>query len=181
MVPAMEPMTAGGELLGIRHIFETWWIGIPVGFDETWVDEGGYWHAWDLTRSVSLSSTVVNDERGRPVPADQLAEAFTGILAGEAVDEGPEGLLGLATTGPADPDARASRVVTGAIAVDGRVLVATITSDDLDWSLAVWRSIQHGPGHGGALPGHAATTRESRARADPPARRRRPGWDRAVH
>jgi hypothetical protein len=53
-------------------------------------------------------------------------------LAGRAIDELPPGLVGQAATGPTVQPAKASRVLSGMLAAEGRLLIATITSDDRD-------------------------------------------------
>ena len=136
----------GFELAIVKQVFETWWIELPAGFDETWVDEGGYWHAWDDHRSISVSSTILVDrETDRPVPTVEIIDQFTGMLEGEPIDDLPPGLHGAATIITTDGESRASRALTGYLASDGRVLIATITSDDLDWAKRIWRSIGYRP------------------------------------
>lgn len=161
------------ELIGFRQVFETWWIGVPVGFEQTWVDEGGYWHAWDEDRSVSMSSTVLTGPDWRPAPTDEVAEQLAPLLDGEPIDDVPPGLVARATIIETEPGSRAGHAVTGWVVADGHVLIATITSDDLDWAREVWRSIGYRP----APPPERATT-PPRSTPHP---RRRPGWDRAVH
>ena len=167
---------AAWEVTTFRQVFETWWIEVPLGFEETWVDEGGYWHAWDAHRSVSLSSTVLTEPDGRPADAAEVAEwlASGPMLEGEPIDDAPPGMLARATIIHTDPDSRASRAITGWVAVDGRVLIATVTSDDLDWARETWRSIGY---RAAPLPAAAAVP-DAAATAS---RRRRPGWDRALH
>ena len=128
-----------------RQAFETWWIGVPWGFDERWIAEGGYWHAWDRRRSVSVSSTVITDEGGRPVTAAEMVDRFAGVVQGEPIAEAPDGLAARATVVRTEPGSIASRALTGFVAVDGRVLIATITSDDLEWAVRIWRSISYRP------------------------------------
>jgi hypothetical protein len=76
-----------------------------------------------------------------PVSADRIVQQLP-PLDGTAFDELPPGLVGLAATGPAVQPARAARVLSGMLAVDGRVLLVTMTSDDLTWARRVWRSIR---------------------------------------
>ena len=134
------------ELVIVKQVFETWWIELPAGFEECWVDDGGYRHAWDAHRSISLSSTVLIDSQAdRPASTAEILDQLTGALEGEPIDDLPVSLLGGATIIPTDPAARASRAVTGYLAVDGRVLTATITSDDIDWAKRIWRSIGSRP------------------------------------
>lgn len=132
-----------------RRAFPSWSIEIPDSFDETFVHEGaGYWHAWDLRRSVSLTSIVLT-ERGRLVPAaDIVRQTSRAIGPLTEVHELPAGLLGWAGHGPADPGSRAARLVSGGVAVDGCLLLATITADDLNWARSIWLSIRSHPrGH----------------------------------
>jgi hypothetical protein len=140
----MAAQTAPFTLKVLRHVFASWWISIPPEFDEDFVHEDGYWHAWDEHRSASLTSFVVVDrEAGSPVPAAQLLAAMP-VPDGEAVDL-PPGRLGWAVVIPVPDSPRASRAISGMIAVDGRVLLATITSDDIAWATDVWRSIEYAP------------------------------------
>jgi hypothetical protein len=129
-----------------RLVFPAWSIVVPVSFAETFVSEGSYWHAWDASRSVSLSSSVLTD-RGRPVePAAIVARCPARVLApaGSPIDTLPPGLVGWAAIVPVE-EGRASQALTGLLAVRGRVLVATITSDDLGWARRTWRSIRSLP------------------------------------
>jgi hypothetical protein len=84
-------------------------------------------------------------ETDEAAPAGEVFDRLGGMLAGEPIDDLPPGLLGRATVIDTDGEARASRAVTGFIAVDGRVLTATITSDDVEWAKRIWRSIGYRP------------------------------------
>ena len=135
----------GLELLLVRQVFETWWISVPPEFEETWVEEGAYWHAWDRHRSVSVSSTVLTDDAGRPAPPDEVMAMVGAAIEGEPVEGGPPGLLSRAAIIRTDRGSRASRALSGMIVVEGRVLVATIASDDIDWAVRIWTSIGYRP------------------------------------
>lgn len=54
----------------------------------------------------------------------------------------PTGFDGWALDVEAEQPARASRAISGLIAVDGGVLIATVTADDCDWATGVWWSIR---------------------------------------
>ena len=135
----MFPFTEEIELLVERLVFETWSIAIPLHFAEEFVEDGSYWHAWDDCRSVSLTSLVLT-EGGRPVPADQIVQHLQPDV-GTPVEELPDGLVGWGVTGAAIQPARASRTLSGILVTAGRVLIVTITSDDLDWAREIWLSI----------------------------------------
>lgn len=124
-----------------RQVFPTWSVAIPLTFDETFLTDGDYWHAWDDDRSVSLSSFVVTDGH-RPAPAEQIAEQVP-PPDGTPFDGLPQGLIGWAVEADAEPSARASRALSGMLATDGRALLATITSDDREWIRRTWLSIRH--------------------------------------
>ena len=126
----------------VRRAFVHWSIRIPATFEETFVEEDGYWHAWDEETSVSLTSMAITDRRGRPAPAAAMIRDHP-PLPGAPVDEMPPGLTGIAAYGPVPQPARASSALTGLIPVNGRVLIVTITADDLDWALETWQSIRH--------------------------------------
>src|SRR5688572_11983570 len=139
----MALATPAAETMTRRRVFETWSVEVPEEFEATFVEEGDYWHAYDDSRSVSLTSIVVSDGR-RPVMAVELAAKLF-QLEGEPVTEMPAGLVGRAAINEAESSARASMALSGLLAVDGRVLIATITSDDVEWSRRVWLSIRrHG-------------------------------------
>lgn len=53
-------------------------------------------------------------------------------LDGSPLQSLPPGLQGRAGESRVDPPARASRALSGMLAVDGRVLIVTITSDDVE-------------------------------------------------
>ncbi len=129
----------------MRRVFPTWSVGIPVSFDEMFIKEDSYWYAWDEERSLSLSSMTI-DEGGRRVSAVEILEVMKpeNVLGvqGVVVEELPRGLNGCARYGPVEQPARASSALCGLLAIDGRVLIVTITSDDLDWAKSVWLSIQ---------------------------------------
>ena len=126
-----------------RRAFEAWTVDLPAAFAETFVAEDHYWHAYDEHRSVSLSSIVIT-EQGDPVSADRILERVE-PLEGSPVDQTPPGLHGRATTRAAPRFAKASRILSGVLATDGRVLLVTITSDDPDWAMRVWLSIRSLP------------------------------------
>jgi hypothetical protein len=129
----------------VRRAYESWSIEIPLSFSETFVVEDGYWHAYDEHRSVSLTSMTVADQDGRPVSAEEIARQVPPV-EGDRFDELPAGLLGWAYAMPTIQPARASRSLSGVLAGDGRLLLATITADDEDWVRRTWLSIRfHAP------------------------------------
>ncbi len=136
----MESFAAPLELTVVRQVFAVWSIRIPVSFAETFVHEKECWHAWDADRSVSLTSMLVTD-RGRPVGARELLRTIP-LMTGDRLAT-PPGLVGWAVEAPAVEAAHASRAVSGVIATDGRLLLATITGDDSRWTTATWLSIRH--------------------------------------
>jgi hypothetical protein len=123
-----------------RRVFAAWSIDVPASFEEAFVGEESYWHAWDRDRSMSLTSVVLTDQ-GEPVPAAAIAAQFP-VLDGEPVTQLPAGVLGCAAIMEAEQPAIASMALSGLLAVYGRALVVSITSDDLDWSRQVFRSIR---------------------------------------
>lgn len=143
----MKPLAAPLELTVVRRVFPHWSILIPASFEETFVHGDDYWHAWDPNRSVSLTSMVVTD-RGRPVGTRSLLRTFP-PLTGDPVAM-PPGLKGWAVAVPAVQPALASRAISGVIATDGRLLLATITGNDPGWTTATWLSIRHGEALGRA-------------------------------
>jgi len=122
-----------------RQVFAFWSIRIPASFEETFVHGDDCWHAWDPYRSVSLTSILVTDG-DRLVSSRELLRTFP-RLPGDPV-ETPPGLQGWAVVAPAGPAARASRVISGALATEGRLLIATLTGDDLGWATSTWLSIR---------------------------------------
>jgi hypothetical protein len=128
------------ELWMVCRPFERWSIQIPAGFTETFVTEDHYWHAYEDHRSVSLTSMVVTDQRGPVAPRAILREALA-LLVGGPVDVVPPGLMGGAVIVDTTEPARASRALSGILAVHGRLLLVTVTSDDLDFARRVWMSI----------------------------------------
>ena len=134
---------AQAEPMVVRHVFARWSIAIPLDFAESFVAKDEYWHAWDERRSVSLTSLILSDRRGRPVSADRIVKQIP-AERGERVAM-PAGLDGWAAVVTPPQPARASRAIAGIIAVNGAVLAATVTSDDLTWATAVWLSIHRRP------------------------------------
>jgi hypothetical protein len=124
----------------VRQVFPQWSVAIPSTFSETFVEDGGYWHAWDDDRSVSLTSVVVHDPHG---PAAESIVEQVPPPAGKPVESLPRGLLGWAVEVDADPSAKASRALSGLLAAHGHLLLATITSNDGEWRLRTWLSIRH--------------------------------------
>jgi hypothetical protein len=122
-----------------RRVFARWSIRIPETFQETFDFEGNYWHAWDQRRSVSLTSLLLTDRKGRPVRAREILATMP-ATRGKPVRM-PPGFSGWATVIETPRDARAGRAVSGIVVVDGAVLIATVTADDLDWATSVWLSI----------------------------------------
>jgi hypothetical protein len=136
----MPEFTAASESTVLRRVFETWSIEIPMSFAEKFFKDDGYWHAYDEHRSVSLTSLAIDDDGG-PVDARRILDQFP-LLGGEPINELPAGLPGSAVTERAPQRARASRLLSGVLAIDGRLLIATITGDDEDWWLRTWLSIR---------------------------------------
>jgi hypothetical protein len=137
----MDALVRQAEPAARRQVFAAWSIEIPASFAETVVHDGGYWHAYDAHRSVSLTSLAVSDERG-PVSAERTAHQFP-PEEGSPVDELPPGLVGWGII--ANAPQPASRALSGMLAVEGRVLLVTITSHDLAWARRTWLSIRATP------------------------------------
>jgi hypothetical protein len=136
-----------------RRVFQGWSIAIPVGMEETFIGEDGYWHAWSDARSITLSSIVVTDRRGDPVPArDILAEATP--MDGVSVPV-PNDIPGWARSIEVPDVSWADRALSGILVVDGNVLIVTVTSDDPEWNKSVWRSIRHHQASPGRRPQRA--------------------------
>lgn len=89
---------------------------------------------------MSLTSVAIADRRGRPVSARRIVKQVP-AQRGERVAM-PAGLPGWAVIVTPPQPARASRAISGIIAADGGLLVATVTSDDLSWATTVWLSIR---------------------------------------
>lgn len=128
------------EATEVRRVFPRWSISVPVGFRETFVAEDEYWHAWDRDRSISLTSVVIDDLDGRPVSARRILRQVTPV-PGERLKM-PPGRDGWAVVIKPPKPARASRAITGIVAVKGRALLATVTADDLEWAWDTWCSIR---------------------------------------
>jgi hypothetical protein len=133
-------VAAHAEPTIIRQVIPPWSITIPAAFKETFVHEDGYWHGWDDRRSVSLTSLVIADRQGRPVMSRQILERFPAAPGSRVAM--PTGLNGWAVDVAQEQPARASRAISGLIAVDGGVLIATVTADDVAWATGVWHSIR---------------------------------------
>lgn len=148
-----------------RQVFAAWSVDVPESFEETFVEEDSYWHAWDDHRSVSLTSIRLTDDHG-PVSARRITRRLGGgllDLGGSPVDDLPAGLVGRAVTATAPQPARASRLLSGMLAAPGRVLLVTITADDLDWARRTWLSIRAHPAPLPRLEGRQAGRGRSRA------------------
>ena len=139
----MNNIAARAEPTVFRQIFPHWSITIPAALAETFVEEDGYWHAWDVRRSVSLTSLLIADRRGRPVAARRILKLFP-AASGDRVSMPPD-LDGWAVVITQQQPARASRAISGVIIVHGRVLIVTVTAEDLAWAAGVWRSIRTDP------------------------------------
>ena len=138
---AARPTRPAAEKTSARRVFQTWSIDVPVDFAETFVDQDAYWHAYGPDRSISLTSMLVEGREG-PVSAESIL-AVLPASEGNALDAVPPQLAGWAVTSDAIPPARAQRCLSGVLAVDGRILLVTITSDDADWARRCWLSIRH--------------------------------------
>lgn len=141
LAPEMRTRTLTAEPLVARRVFGSWSIDVPESFNETFVLEDGYWHAYGEGSSVSLTSIVVTDGE-RLVSSAELREVFPD-LPGSPVLETPASLFGRAAIEEAAGPAPASSVLQGLLAADGRLLLVTITSDDVEWARRVWLSIRH--------------------------------------
>jgi len=71
-VRAVVASASNVEVLFERRVFPHWSIAIPAGMDETTVESGGYWNASDERRSISLTSLILTDKRGRRLPAKHV-------------------------------------------------------------------------------------------------------------
>jgi len=133
------------------QVFAHWSIQLPTSLRSPLVPDPQYWHARDEHRSVSLTSMVIT-EHGRPVSQKRIARQIQMSFEGTPVAL-PPGLEGWGREVDAEPSAIASRAVTGIIAAKGRVLIVTVTSDDVVWATSVWLSIRHNavPVSSGAL------------------------------
>jgi hypothetical protein len=127
----------------IIQVFTHWSIEVPTCFSTAFVAPEGYWHGWAADRSISLTSLTV-DDGGRPIPIDLLLATMPEV-PGTPVDRMPPDLQGRAAYGPVEQPAPASSALCGLIAAEGRILIATITSDDYAWARATWLSIRHHP------------------------------------
>ena len=139
-MPPVSNVAAHAEPIVIRQVFRHWSITIPAAFEETFVHEDGYWHAWDDRRSVSLTSLAITDHGKRPVSSRRILERFPAGPGSRVAM--PIGLNGWAVNVTQEQPARASRAISGLVAVDGGVLIATVTAEDLAWATGVWRSIR---------------------------------------
>ena len=137
----MVDLPGPAEPTVVRRVFETWSIEVPASFAETFVAADSYWHGYDDHRSVSLTSLHVTD-KGRPVSAERISRQLP-PLDGLPVDELPPGLIGRAARIATVKSARASQALSGLLATEGRLLIVTITGDDLEWTQRVWRSIRN--------------------------------------
>ena len=145
----MHSKVANAEPSTRRRAFPSWSVEVPIGFDETFVREGeGYWHAWDVSRSVSLTSVRLTDH-GKSVPAQAIVRQMAkGLDRLEPIADLPPGLVGCIGEGPAEPGSRASMLISGFLAIDGCMLILTITADDLGWAKAVLQTVRSHPvGH----------------------------------
>ena len=124
----------------VRRPFAAWSLKLPESFAETFIEDGQYWHAYDDTRSVSMTSLAMSYEDRRARASEILEQVPP--MKGSPVVELPTGLTGFAVTAKAPRSARASRCLSGLLATDGRLLLVTITSDDLEWARQVWLSIR---------------------------------------
>jgi hypothetical protein len=137
----MSPLIDRANSTVVRRVYEAWSIEIPLSFTEAFIEDDGYWHAYDEDRSVSLTSITLTDQDGRPATAEEIARQVPPV-EGDPFDELPPGLPGWAFTLPAIQPARASRSLSGVVATDGRLLLATITADDEAWARRTWLSIR---------------------------------------
>jgi len=137
----MSPITAPAtEPTVVRRVFPAWSITIPTTLREAFVEEDAYWHAWDRRRSVSMTSVIVADQRGRPLASRKILRRCP-PERGQRVDV-PPGLAGWAIVVPQPQPSRESRAISGVLVRDGGLLIATVRADDLVWAEAVWRSIR---------------------------------------
>ena len=92
----MFAISSVADLTAERRVFEAWSLQVPVTFEEVFVREDSYWHAYDEHRSVSLTSLVLEEGR-RPVVASRILERLP-VLDGTPVIEMPAGFAGVAAT-----------------------------------------------------------------------------------
>jgi len=161
----MNALAVGPTLIEHRRVFASWSIDVPTWFEEIFVRRDSYWHAWDEDRSISLSSVILSDEHDRSPTAVEILTTMTADAIapdGDPIAELPPGLPGWAVIVPTQPPARAGRALHGTLALDGRVLLVTITSDDAEWRSRIWRSIRGHPDAEPVLATQADPNREMR-------------------
>jgi len=137
----MSLLAAPFEPTTRRQVFAHWSVQIPMSLKAQFVPDAQYWHARDEHRSVSLTSMVIT-EHGRPASQKRILRQIQLPMEGTPVAL-PAGLEGWGREVVAEPCAIATRAVTGIIAAKGRVLIVTVTSDDVLWATSVWLSIRH--------------------------------------
>src|SRR5690242_8293905 len=93
-----------------RRVFPAWSIDVPPGFDEEFIREDQYWHAWTFDASISLTSMVLCDDDG-PVAAPRILEQLALAFPKPWIEDLPDGLAGYARIAPSEPPARAGRFV----------------------------------------------------------------------
>jgi hypothetical protein len=133
---ALEPVV-------VRRVFETWTLEIPESFDETFVADDGYWHGWDDSRSVSMTSVVITAKRGAPAPTGPALVAMLS-LDGDRLDGHPPGVHAQAVTRIEEAEGRGLvHVLQGIIAVFGRLVLLTVTGGEPAWAVRTWLSVRY--------------------------------------
>jgi hypothetical protein len=131
----------------VKYVTEGWSITVPGDFADTFEGDGSTLLLFDATRSVRVTTFTATRDDGSPVPAAKL------IASEHASDRTPieiplaNGVLSKASIGDSATDGEAHRLLSGCAAVDGRLVIATITHPDASddaWARAVFATLTNG-------------------------------------
>lgn len=141
-------LSAHGPLLGYRRTdvtawpFRGWSLIVPGGFATEYTDDDTTWHAWDETRVIWFSALRA------PIHTDSFAKARQHRTDSLLEDSGDTVRNATVEFKPGEEGAEAYYLLSGEIAVPGRIAYVTVTFDHPDqrkWAEDVWRSVQFTP------------------------------------
>jgi hypothetical protein len=130
----------------VKYVTAGWSITVPGEFADTLENDGSTLLLYDATRSVRVSTFTATRKDGSPVPAAQLIESERKPGRGPIAVPLANGVLSEVSIVDSATDGEPHRLLSGCAAVDGRLVIATITHPDAGgdaWATGVFATLSN--------------------------------------